>query len=366
MRHTLRLFSPIVFACFLLLMLNPIETGAQGCVAIRLMSTCSATDSNYMISPHHFQLTMGYRFYHSYKHFVGTEEQPQRVEQQTEVDNRSSSMDITLGYSINKRIMLNLTVPLVYSSRSSLYEHDRVNRYETSAYGLGDMRISADFWLLNPLRYKDHNILLGAGLKMPTGSKSSMDVFYTANGPRSRPVDQSIQPGDGGWGFDIEMLAYTKIYKGLSAYANAFYLFNPMNTSGVHTYRDSLSPILANEAIMSITDQYMARLGFAYDVWPKAGLTLTLGARIEGVPVRDLLGKSDGFRRPGYVVSIEPGVHMRIKERHALEVDVPGAVLRNRLQSLTDKETEAATGKPRHGDAAFADYLLLITYSYRF
>jgi hypothetical protein len=87
---------------------------------------------------------------------------------------------------------------------------------------------------------------------------------------------------------------------------------------------------------------------------------------VEGVPVKDAFGKSDGFRRPGFIVSIEPGVTYKIKQKHEVNVSVPAALYRNRLQSLTDKETQALTGNPRHGDAAFADYLLLITYAYKF
>ncbi|MDX1543943.1 MAG: hypothetical protein R3214_08355, partial [Christiangramia sp.] len=37
---------------------------------------------------------------------------------------------------------------------------------------------------------------------------------------------------------------------------------------------------------------------------------------------------------------------------------VPVAIRRERPQSLTDLETQIATGNPRNGDAAFADYLI--------
>src|SRR2546428_2548519 len=34
---------------------------------------------------------------------------------------------------------------------------------------------------------------------------------------------------------------------------------------------------------------------------PERGVSLSLGGRIDGIPYHDLIGKSDGFRRPGYV-----------------------------------------------------------------
>ena len=45
---------------------------------------------------------------------------------------------------------------------------------------------------------------------------------------------------------------------------------------------------------------YMARVGVEYATPLRlaSSLTLSLGARIEGVPVHDLVGSSNGFRRP--------------------------------------------------------------------
>jgi hypothetical protein len=364
-------FSPNFYSLSLCLaaflgLFYAIDTNGQGCIAVRHMGMCTATDSSGFLNKGQFQLTLGYRFLHSYKHFKGTEEQEERVEQHTEVINRTTSMDITLSYAVNRKLVLNATMPLVYSDRSSLYEHDRKNRFNTKAYGIGDMRLTATYWILDPMKSMKRNVSIGGGLKLPTGNENTTDVFYTVNGPQERPVDQSIQPGDGGWGVNVEFQAYTHIAHRLYAYANGFYLFNPMNTNGVRTYRDSLNPILANEAIMSITDQFMVRGGLSFYPMNNNKLNITLGARVEGVPVKDAFGKSDGFRRPGFIVSIEPGVTYKIKQKHEVNVSVPAALYRNRLQSLTDKETQALTGNPRHGDAAFADYLLLITYAYKF
>jgi hypothetical protein len=81
--------------------------------------------------------------------------------------------------------------------------------------------------------------------------------------------------------------------------------------------------------------------------------------RIEGVPVRDIIGKSEGFRRPGYAISVEPGF-LYSRGRDTWSISMPIAVERNRRRSVPD----IADG--RHGDAAFADDLLIIGYSRRF
>jgi hypothetical protein len=54
-----------------------------------------------------------------------------------------------------------------------------------------------------------------------------------------------------------------------------------------------------------------------------------------------------------------------MNSRTTVSLSVPVAMLRNRPQSLTDLETEQATGQPRNGDAAFADYLINFSVAYR-
>jgi hypothetical protein len=51
---------------------------------------------------------------------------------------------------------------------------------------------------------------------------------------------------------------------------------------------------------LSVPDVYSIRPGFTYEVAPKRGLSASLGTRIDGIPVHDIIGESKGFRRPGY------------------------------------------------------------------
>jgi hypothetical protein len=87
-----------------------------------------------------------------------------------------------------------------------------------------------------------------------------------------------------------------------------------------------------------------------------------LGGRMEGIPSNDLLGKSDGFRRPGYIISIEPGVSYS-KSKNMFSLTMPLAVVRNRIKSAFDLKDPSGL---RHGDAAFADYFISATVSHRF
>lgn len=109
----------------------------------------------------------------------------------------------------------------------------------------------------------------------------------------------------------------------------------------------------------------MARGGFNYMFNHLKGLSAAAGARIKGIPVHDLIGGSEDFRRPGYVISIEPSVNYTFKKVN-LFASVPFAAVRNRLQSVTDKENSTRTGKYVRGDAAFADYTVNVGEAFNF
>jgi hypothetical protein len=123
------------------------------------------------------------------------------------------------------------------------------------------------------------------------------DTVNTAAGPVTQVVDQSIQLGDGGTGVVLDMQAFKRVWQ-TTPYASGVYLINPRNTHGVRTGRGR-----ASEAIMSVAGQYLARAIVVVPVRKVQGLAFSFGPRIEGVPVRDILGKSEGFRRPGYAIS---------------------------------------------------------------
>lgn len=111
----------------------------------------------------------------------------------------------------------------------------------------------------------------------------------------------------------------------------------------------------ASDSTMSVPDQFAFRAGLFKPIPRLHGLGILLRGRTEGVPVRDLIGGSDGFRRPGYIISVEPGISYMLSN-FTTTLTVPVALIRNRTRSLND----IADSKPKnikHGDAG----LLLIT-----
>jgi hypothetical protein len=343
------------------------QTYAQGCVAIRHFSSCVGNnlESN-LLNSGDVMIGMNYRYFKSFRHFKGTEEVPDRVANNTEVVNYSNAWDFFLTYGVSDRLYASLNIPTVINSRSSLYEHGREERNTTFSRGLADIRLGVGYWLFDMEKSPNGNMALGLGIKLPTGNYNATDIFYNV-GPNGesevRPVDQSIQPGDGGFGVILDFQFYTKLATDLYAYGGGFYLFNPRETNGIRTFRETLSPILENEAIMSVPDQYSLRTGLSYTI--SNSVSSSLGVRFDCVPVEDLIGGSEGFRRPGNVLSIEPGISY-MKSNFTFNLNVPIALRRERPQSVTDKQTEEETGIPRNGDAAFADYVLNVGVSYRF
>lgn len=348
---------------------------AQGCVAVRHMSCAAPAGTNssefFKQRAGTWQMSAGYRFFRSYKHFVGTEEQTQRVEQGTQVINVSHALDLGITYMPSPRWSVSVNLPVQYNDRSSLYEHygnavagnPDQKRFNTGSQGIGDLRISGSYWVKNPAALPKVNLAIGVGVKLPTGNYQVTDDFhkrtkegvdYTIN----KPVDQSIQLGDGGVGASLELQGYAQLTKGLTAYANGFYLFNPRATNGVKRSPEATTIDLVTGEF-SVADQFAARVGLSQSLPFVPGLSVMLGGRVEGVPAKDAIGSSVGFRRPGYIVSVEPGMAY-MRGHYSAALTVPVALVRNRIKSYSDRLDPLGV---RHGDAAFADYLVSFNVS---
>lgn len=302
-----------------------------------------------------WQIFTGYRFQRSDRHFVGKVEQKQRYVIGNEVINTINLIDFAATYAVNQRFSLTVSAPLIFANRSQAISSAGkvVGRFSTQGNGIGDMSVTARTWLLKPTSHANENVTIGLGVKFPTGNSGVRDTFQTLAGPVERTIDQSVQPGDGGYGIVLEAQAFKYMWKTTFSIAGV-YLLNPKNTNGVPTFRSN-----PYEAVMSVTDQYLVRVGAAVPVIPEYGLALTFGGRIEGVPIWDLIGGSDGFRRPGYAVSVEPGF-IYSRGANSISLTAPFAVSRDRSRSVADRKVGG------HGDAAFADYVILVGYSRRF
>ena len=359
------------------------QAGAQGCVAIRTVGGLNTMQHAGMMHDgmQHdgmtamkdsslWDLNVSGRYFKSYRHFNGTDEQKQRVEEGTDVRNFSRALDISLVRKINEQWSIGMYLPLLYNERSSLYEHvSNVKgnpRYTTYSQGIGDIRFTAYKWIIAPKEGNKGNLLGGIGIKLPTGNYKATDQFhYTTTATREGPVDQSIQLGDGGWGMTLELNGFRAIDNTWSLYGNAYYLINPMGNNGVSTARGGVPTATAikyTSNVMSIPDQYLLRTGTN---WTRNALTISLGGRYECIPANDLIGDNTGFRRPGSVLAIEPGVNYSYKKL-IFYLYTPIAVRNERPQSYPDILRTNDTKIFARGDAAFANYSINIGFGYKF
>jgi len=331
------------------------QAHAQGCVAAHSpQPVISGLDPNNQPRAvgilHGLTVTVGFRTYSSYKHYIGTVYQAQRAALHNEVQNHVDLYDLSLNYQVTPRWSIIADIPGMTATR---HQQGNVNVYRSG--GIGDMLVGAQAWVWRPPTESHGNIAFSMQLKLPTGINDAKGTTILANGQKQvRPFDESIQPGDGTWGFSLATEAYREFYFHTTGYFTGSWLFSPQDTTGVLTYRSQ-----PGEQVVSATDQYLWRGGFSHPVPKLYGLALSIGGRMEGVPVRDAFGSSNGFRRPGYVISIEPGL-VYARGRNLFNVSGPWAMERNRKTSVSDYANHT------HGDAAFADYTVIASYTRTF
>lgn len=334
---------------------------AQGCVAIKGISGTCGRPSDVKS----WELNLNSRYFRSYKHFVGTVEQKQRIDSSTNVINHAFELDITVTRTLGSRWSLAMTLPIMSFGRSSLYEHDGKTRHHTHSFGIGDARIVAYRWMIDPKKSHSGNIQLGLGLKLPTGNFNYQDYFYKKDDSSILgPVDQSIQPGDGGTGLTFELNGFYNLNHQFGVYANSFYLINPREVNGTSTARGGVASTTAkkyNTDVLSVPDLYMIRSGISY---MSKNISVAGGVRVEGLPSKDIVGGSRGFRRPGYIISAEPSFTYSHRKTN-FNLAIPVALKRSRTQSDSDKRRTIDTGIHQQGDAAFSDYFVTAGITFR-
>ncbi len=306
---------------------------------------------------------VSHRWQYSDRHFIGDEEQVVREKEGSQVINNIHVVDLSLSYAVSKRISATLSVPFQFATRSQTVRDTRpgmtnqfgnqrvFDRFTTEANGLSDIKLLGTVWLLDPDHNKKQNVSVGLGVLFPTGEKDAQDEFevFDTNSVgfiRSvrQNVDNSIQPGAGAWGMIFDIYAFKQIITNLTVFAAGTYIATPEEDAGV------LSGAPGTATVWSVGDSYLVRAGLGYTFLPKQGLTFTLGGRMEGSPSTDLIGGSGGRRRPGFAVSIEPGL-VFTRNRWTASFSAPVAAYRNRERNFAGQS----------GDAAFADFMTLFS-----
>ncbi|HZI95413.1 MAG TPA: hypothetical protein VFE84_14300 [Patescibacteria group bacterium] len=328
---------------------------------IRQNAPVFGASGNILPEPGDLDFTVSYRGLHSDNHYNGTIAQKQRQELGTYVVNNQQVLDLYGSYAATKRLSFSLSVPYIEASWSVPTPISTVGpRAEQNGKGLGDVILSGGVWLFDPEKHKTGNFSVTVGCKAPTGDYKQKDDYpdiITGANNVPKVVDQSVQPGDGGWGIVLGLQGFKMVQK-VIFFGSANYLANPRDTNGAPSIIVGLgfggNPAFAGILENSVPDSYLLRTGVTFPI--KGGLSGSLGFRMEGLPRYDIIGDSNGWRRPGYETFIEPGL-IYSTGNTTWSIHVPTALVRNR-------QANPGTGNP--GDATFPDYIFLAGYSYRF
>lgn len=314
--------------------------------------------------PGEWQVNLAFRGLRSDTHYRLDERQVERETLGTYVINRQHAADVNVTYTVSERLSVSAAVPFINASWSipSPTSPTPGPRAQEDARGIGDISVSGRYWLFDTRTHRNGNIAAGLGVKMPTGNHQAMDTFPDRNGQNNLPryVDQSIQPGDGGWGLLMEVQGFKRVGRRAQVFGSGNYLANPRDTNGTPSLTVSRlppgvpPPVGSDRLVNSVPDQYLARVGGSIAVGKR--IALVTAYRVEGQRRYDLFGKSHGFRRPGVSMFIEPAVTI-VSGARSVSFSVPIAFYR-------DRKPDPYTGI--QGDATFPRYIFLGTYGWRF
>jgi len=358
-RMEIRLFA-LALAVVVALLFSPNAAWSQGCVLARSPENGLPTGQGGILEPGHFEITVGERHQFSYQHYVGDVYQEYRAQDGTEVENRINLLTTNLTYQWTPRISFEIDAPWLFASRKS-----QNSPIKYAASGVGDTIVGFNTWIRNPEHAPRGNASVGLGVLMPTGNDdvtNTVDTNTTGTGAPvevTAPVDYSIQPGNGGWGMVMQWAGYWQINHMMTFYTDGDYIATQGGTNGIQRGA-TLSSTQPLNNYVAISDQYLMEAGVLVPVLQEHGLGATFGPRDEGVPAKNLFPVSnDGFRRPGFAVTIGPGLEY-VHGKNLITAGVYKAVHRDRTSSYPDSVYGT------HGDAAFAQYVWLASVTHRF
>lgn len=288
-----------------------------------------------------FQVSLGYR--ESYAHLLFDRSRVDRqLTRALAPKEWLDSMDLTATYNLNSRLSITGTAPIVFNRISFLLPPQGVGvgtRFKNPVTGIGDISFISRGWLLNPKKHSSFNISVGTGIKIPTGNFNPQYTYPDVFGRFSRKAElpPSIMAGDGGTGMLFEVVAFKSFkksfLKGSSILVSGNYLSNPRVTnntaSAITVLGLASSPLAANGTTNSVPDSYAVRAVYTTPIPGTSKNSMLKRVRLqasyrwEGIRVHDLFGGNRGFRQPGYVMAVGPGVTVRLWGPTKLNVEVP-------------------------------------------
>lgn len=345
------------YAVVVMLAMSTRRAFAQGCEPIRFLVPITLGGEGQSYQPgHEWRVTLSYRRLVSDEWFIGTQRSDALAPGGSSPVFRIHTGLVDVAYAVNDRMRVRLSVPYSHGTFSRTWADGKP--HTQAASGIGDVSLQGEAWLLAPRTHARGNIAIGLGVKAPTGSHTKSSQFYLGSGPVDFPADQTIQPGDGGWAILTQAQAFRQVTEGTSLYAFGSYMVSPKARTSI---RGAPAPAPNSSLYWSVPDVYSLRSGAAFEVPGDLGVTASLGLRLDGIPLRDLVGGGDEatIKRTSRITFVEPGVSYA-RSRGTFTVSVPWRMHVNRTKSLAEQLPGAL---PNAG--GFARFLVFASYSHR-
>ncbi len=219
----MRFLTPILCTFFLVF-----SVVAEACdICGNFMGLTPYNNRNSISLLHRYRVFNGYRNYQEASRFFPAaayrtahmqhDSVPEALKVHSSKDFESYKIfELRFKYFVHKRIELNVFAPLLdnKSKTNDLYEHHT---------GFGDISFNAGFHLMMPDKEREvkHKLVLGAGIKLPTGN-------YYAHDAQSQRLPFEMQPGTGSTdGFVY--LNYVLMYRKVGININGNFKFNGQN-----------------------------------------------------------------------------------------------------------------------------------------
>ncbi len=354
MRHSSRavvaLRSSSALAILGLLVVPRVAYG-QGCMPLRFTSPNFGGQQSPYFQAREWQIGIDVRRVATNRFFVGTQEDPTKAPGGQPLYLRLNSADVSFTYATSERLSFTLVVPMSYSTGSNVYPD--LQRHQVSSTGIGDINVMGNLWLGAPAAHLKGNVLVGFGIKAPTGRNDVLGNTYDAQGNVSQvPLVQTLQLGDGGWAVPLQIQAFRQVLPRGSVYFSGFY------SVSLTQHTDVLS---AENRLWAAPDVYSLRTGFSYGIKAEPAISMSLGGRMDGTMVRDLVGgRTDFYRKPGYTMYLDPGFALQSGPMQ-FTLNVPVRVRHNYMNMLINNAQTV-----RVGAGGVSDYVIFAGVSRRF
>ena len=264
-----------------------------------------------------WQIQGSFNRYTSYEPFTGSEVQHDAIEADANPKTGGNSLNFQGAYALTRKINLTAEAPVILNSWWSYPLGG--TRQEMRTHGLGDIVIGGRMWLLNTEKSTKQNLGVQLALRLPTGDSNYQILYPNGAGQdfRMRAAKSDVQPGSGGVGLRLAAQGFRR-FRHFAVYGNALYLFSLKEQNDTHSILSTLNPggpsaVPENVRYNAVPDSYLYHAGISVPIPGIKGVSASFGSQMAGVPAYNILTGNEGFRQPGYLVTVNPGLSLRTK-----------------------------------------------------